>query len=166
MNRRWWILTGLVLILGLLWVALDRSPRARAEASLRDAAERLSARAGRSPAEREQLALEVIQKATSENTRVDLPGAGGLGRAALERRLMAWLKRRPHAVVSLEGVAVRVQGDQAHAEGELSISDSQAGDLHRARHRFQAKLRRTDAGWVLERASVGEKLEDEPEARP
>ncbi len=166
MNRRWWILTGLVLVLGLVWVALGRSPRARAEASLRDAAERLSAKTGRSQDQRMRLALEVIQEATTSNTRVDLPGAGGLERVALKARVVAWLKRRPHAVVSLEGLAVRMQGDQAHVEGELSISESQAGDLHRARYRFQAELRQTGPGWVLERASVGDKLKDEPEARP
>ncbi len=166
MNRRWWILIGLVLTLGLLWVALGRTPRARAEADLRDAADRLSAKSGRSPAERHRLALDIIQRTTTANTRVDLPGAGGLERDALKERATAWLQRRPHAVVSLEGVAIRVQGKQAHAKGELSISESQAGDLHRARHRFQAELSQTDAGWVLERASVGEKLEDEPEARP
>ncbi|HMR06353.1 MAG TPA: hypothetical protein PKA88_11250 [Polyangiaceae bacterium] len=150
--------------LGGAW--LLRSPSARLEATLRDTADQLSAAPGRGVPEREQAAATALAQWTTGATRVDLVGAHSLEQAALLSALRAWIRRRPQAVASLEGLSLRLDGDSATVAGELGISESQAGDLHRGRHRFQAKLRRLDGRWVLVHASLGDGLTEEPEARP
>ena len=116
--------------------------------------------------EREQAAAKAIAQGTTGATRVDLVGAHSLEQAALLPALRTWIRRRPQAVASLEGLSVRLDGDSATVAGEVGISESQAGDLHRDRRRFRASLRRLGGRWVLVHASLGDGLAEEPEARP
>jgi hypothetical protein len=158
------LLVALAAALGGGWLLLG--PSVRVERALRDAADALSAAPGRSLQERETAAARTIAQRTTPETRVDVVGGASLGGAALVPAVHGWIRERPEAVVSLEGLAVKLDGATATAAGEVGISESQAGDLHRSRHRFQATLRRVDGRWVLVHASLGDALSEEPEARP
>ncbi|MEZ4221353.1 MAG: hypothetical protein R3B13_10550 [Polyangiaceae bacterium] len=163
-RRRALLLLGAVGLAGG-WYLLSSSGSSQVRRELEAAAKTVSAGSA-SGDERQRDSVALLRRMLADGGRVVLAGDGALDGPQLEARLGQWLRAHPSAVVTVEGVGLRDQGATTIAEGELGVSDSQAGDLHRVRRRFSAELERGSRGWVLRRGFIGEPLTEEPEPRP
>ncbi len=148
------------------WVVSASTPEARLERQLRRVVSDLASVPQETETERRERVKSVLESALADDVTGAWDGRVVVGRARLLGEVQALLVGREHAVLEVDALRIRVTGDQATVETELSLSEAQRGDLHRQRRQGRLTLTRLDGRWRLLQLDLGGVSRDEPEARP
>ncbi len=162
-KRLLWLLGfGLLFAAILFW----KSPEGRLASELSASANRLSYTSAESPESKVGHFRAVADAWALPTTQLTVGGASYTGKDAMLEAAQRLTDARPQLYFELERAEVTVDGTRATAVGQLNLSESQIGDLHRDQRRVDLELERGESGWRVKRLRIGEADHTQPWERP